>query len=275
MAANPFGGGTREKKSSSSTGSSRSTPRFGVPNGHVVDLIVGAVSFDEGQADGEYHWFPFRRDSPDALPVSELPEPFAEELDGVIEDTSFESFFGIELAEAVKYINEPVVSRDEVEADENYDEDLYDDRQMYSHGNPDNGPKDYIPPVEWAESVDSDEVAPSGLTYHATKTLNAWYFPEIWQAFGEGTKLKMGARRDKDYETLMDKWDDVAFMVEDTDNSRETVFDWAVEEGSVDRDEISQLNNGDITLGDLQEIVKERREAELSGEEEEEAEAAA
>lgn len=218
MSPNPYGGTSRTASKDSSGSTTKSATDYVVgPHPDVADFIIGAVGHEDsdvGVAWGYYEW-PFRDSYDDAVPRSDLPEDMTEEWPEYVTHATVESFFDVDLDDSIVYHDEPSGVDSDTLSDD--DKDKYDDKQLYSYGDPDKGEKKRVPPVEWVEEVSADQVETRGATYYCARVLNAWYLPEVWEEFGEGARISLSMGSKDTHDSIAERYQWVEFSVQDTD----------------------------------------------------------
>lgn len=218
MSPDIYGGKSRTASKSNGGQTNKSETDYVVgPHPDVADFILGAVDHkdaDAGVAWGYYEW-PFRDSYDEAVPVDDLPEDMTAEWPDYVSHATVESFFDVDLNDSIVYHDEPSGVDSDTLSDE--DKEHYDDKQLFSYGDPDKGMKSRVPPVEWVKEVEADQVETRGATYYCARVLNAWYLPEVWETFGAGTRISLSMGSKDTHDSVAERYQWVEFSVQDTD----------------------------------------------------------
>lgn len=271
--------GATGKAKPKSTGTSRSTgPTVTVqrPDINVVRFLMAAVRAGDGVAE-----YPVLAEN--AVHVSDLLEAAEDEsvvelLEGLdqaeIETVSLEDFFGVDLSgKGIEYVGTPPLLNegDEGEFSELSQDvkDLYQDEDIYSYGEEENGLKKYILDPEWLEA-EREGLLDDTVINHVNYALNGYYYPEIRQEIGgeEPARFKVQIGRNHNHTDEDGNVDEfskrrhVAFTFETSATTDKRIISAAKNVGTIDQEAVQAYEAGEVDLDDIAEIILENRDEE-------------
>lgn len=269
-------GATGKAKARTGGGGGSSTPSVTVerPPESVLEFLMAAVRAGDGVAE-----YPVLASN--AAQVADLIEATDNEdvirlLDSLegdgVETVSLEDFFGADLeGEGVEFVGTPPLlnEKDRGEFSDLDDEiqDRYQDEDIYSYGDPDNGLKAYIVEPEWLDIVREDRID-DAIINNVNYALNGHWYPEVREATegDEPTRFKVQIGRNHNHTDEdgnvdeMAKRRHVAFTFEQSETTDQRVLSAAHNVGNISEEDVEAYQDGELDLDDIADLIRENRD---------------
>lgn len=255
----------------------RSGPTIQVdpPQPEVVSFLLNAVQAGNGVAE----FAVWASNAPKFSDLAEAAEN--EEVISVLEDVSefaetasLEDLLGVGLeAEGIEFIGtEPLLNEGDKGQFSDLDAEIkerYNDDDIYSYGDEENGLKKYIVKPDWLDIVREDRIDDTVIN-HSNIVLNGHYYPEIREFVNsdEATRLKASVGRNHNHQDNdgnvdhFSKRRHVAFSFESSGSTADRIVSAAGPTngvGHLDEEDVERYQNGDIDLDDVADLIEENR----------------